>query len=126
MLAFIAFSGLLYFGFSQKMKRNRIEREAQEEIYRQELAFKKKELTSQTLHLVQKNMFLEPLRKEFVKGTQSFVNMFMFTADADPVLKEKIALDMASAPSRHPLLDDAANGFLAAPSRRCRPFIPRI
>ena len=46
----------------------------------------------------QKDMFLAPLRKDFVKGTQNFIKMYMFTADADPVLKEKIALDMSSAP----------------------------
>lgn len=63
MVAFIMISGLLWFGFNQKMKKNKVERAAQEEIYRQELAFKKKELTSQTLHLVQKNLFLENLRE---------------------------------------------------------------
>ncbi len=61
MFTFIAVSGLLFFGFRQRMKRNRIEREKQEQIYRQEIAHKKKELTSQTLHLVQKNTFIQEL-----------------------------------------------------------------
>ena len=43
------------------MKKNRIAREKQEEIYKQEIAYKKKELTSQTLHLVQKNTFIQEL-----------------------------------------------------------------
>lgn len=61
MVSFIAVSGLLFFGFRQRMKRNRIAREKQEAIYRQEIEHKKKELASQTLHLVQKNTFLEEL-----------------------------------------------------------------
>ncbi|MDV7138716.1 tetratricopeptide repeat protein [Maribacter sp. TH_r10] len=61
MFTFVAVSGLLFFGFRQRMKRNRIAREKQEEIYKQEIAYKKKELTSQTLHLVQKNTFIQEL-----------------------------------------------------------------
>ena len=45
------------------MKKNRIAREKQEEIYRQEIAHKKKELASQTLHLVQKNTFIQELKE---------------------------------------------------------------
>ncbi|MET1259459.1 tetratricopeptide repeat protein [Flagellimonas sp. DF-77] len=59
----LALSGLLVFGFRQRMKKNRIAREKQEEIYRQEIAHKKKELASQTLHLVQKNTFLDELKE---------------------------------------------------------------
>lgn len=62
MLSFVAISGLLFFGFRQRIKKNKIEREKQEEIYKQEIEFKKKELTSQTLHLVQKNSFLQELK----------------------------------------------------------------
>ncbi|MFD2563115.1 tetratricopeptide repeat protein [Aquimarina rubra] len=63
MISFIAFSGLLFFGFRQRIKRNAIEREKQEEIYKQEIEFKKKELTSQTLHLVQKSSFIQELKE---------------------------------------------------------------
>ena len=61
MVSAIALSGLLIFGFRQRINRNRIAREKQEEIYRQEIAHKKKELASQTLHLVQKNTFIQEL-----------------------------------------------------------------
>jgi len=59
----VLLSGLLFFGFRQRMKKNKIEREKQEEIYKQEIEFKKKELASQTLHLVQKNSFLTELKE---------------------------------------------------------------
>ena len=61
MLTFVAVSGLLFFGFRQRMKKNRIAREKQEAIYQQEIAHKQKELASQTLHLVQKNTFIQEL-----------------------------------------------------------------
>ncbi len=61
MFTFVAVSGLLFFGFRQRMKKNRIAREKQEEIYKQEIEHKKKELASQTLHLVQKNTFIQEL-----------------------------------------------------------------
>ncbi|WP_289644650.1 helix-turn-helix transcriptional regulator [Maribacter aestuarii] len=60
-LSGVALSGLLFFGFRQRIKKNRIEREKQEEIFKQEIEHKKKELTSQTLHLVQKNTFIQEL-----------------------------------------------------------------
>lgn len=63
MVTFIVVSGLLFFGFRQRMKRNRLAREKQEAIYKQKLAHKKKELASQTLHLVQKNTFIQELMK---------------------------------------------------------------
>lgn len=59
MASALALSGLLVFGFRQRIKKNRIAREKQEEIYKQEIEHKKKELTSQTLHLVQKNTFIQ-------------------------------------------------------------------
>ncbi|MDP5082220.1 MAG: hypothetical protein NWP87_06140, partial [Winogradskyella sp.] len=37
MFSMLAISGLLYFGFKQRMKKNKIEQEKQEEIYKQEL-----------------------------------------------------------------------------------------
>lgn len=67
MIAFLIMSGLLYFGFKQRIKRNKIAREKQEEIYKQEIEFKKKELASQTLHLVQKNTFIQELKENLEK-----------------------------------------------------------
>lgn len=67
MFAFVAISGLLFFGFRQRIKKNRIAREKQEEIYKQEIEFKKKELASQTLHLVQKNTFIQELKENLEK-----------------------------------------------------------
>ena len=61
MASALALSGLLVFGFRQRIKRNRIAREKQEQIYQQEIEHKKKELASQTLHLVQKNTFIQEL-----------------------------------------------------------------
>ena len=61
MFSFLAVSGLLFFGFKQRIKKNQIARENQEEIYKHEIEHKKKELTSQTLHLVQKNTFIQEL-----------------------------------------------------------------
>ncbi|MCL6295257.1 tetratricopeptide repeat protein [Jejuia spongiicola] len=71
MMSFLALSGLLYFGFKQRIKKNKIAREKQEEIYKQEIAFKKKELTSQTLHLVQKNTFIQELKENLEKIKKS-------------------------------------------------------
>lgn len=71
MFTFLTFSGLLFFGFKQRIKKNKIEREKQEEIYKQEIEFKKKELASQTLHLVQKNTFIQELKENLEKIKQS-------------------------------------------------------
>ncbi|XCF04845.1 tetratricopeptide repeat protein [Tamlana crocina] len=71
MFTFVAVSALLFFGFKQRIKKNQIEREKQEEIYKQEIAFKKKELASQTLHLVQKNTFIQELKDNLEKIKQS-------------------------------------------------------
>jgi len=71
MAAILGLFGLSVFGFRQRIKKNRIAREKQEEIYKQEIAHKKKELTSQTLHLVQKNTFIQELMQnlEHVKNS---------------------------------------------------------
>ena len=61
MASALALFGLSVFGYRQRIKKNRIAREKQEEMYKQEIAHKKKELTSQTLHLVQKNTFIQDL-----------------------------------------------------------------
>lgn len=71
MFTFIAVSALLYFSFKQRLKKNKIEREKQEEMYKQEIEFKKKELASQTLHLVQKNTFIQELKENLEKIKQS-------------------------------------------------------
>ncbi|MCA0132796.1 tetratricopeptide repeat protein [Winogradskyella alexanderae] len=70
-VAGILTSGLLLFGFRQRIKKNKIEREKQEEIYKHEIAFKKKELASQTLHLVQKNTFIQELKENLEKIKKS-------------------------------------------------------
>ena len=71
MVSLLVTAGLLYFGFKQRIKRNKIEREKQEEIYKQEIAYKKKELTSQTLHLVKKNTFIQELKENLERIKQS-------------------------------------------------------
>ncbi len=71
MFSFLAIAGLIYFSFKQRMKKNKIEREKQEEIYKQEIEFKKKELASQTLHLVQKNTFIQELKDNLEKIKRS-------------------------------------------------------
>ncbi len=71
MISLLIIAGLLYFGFRQRIKKNKIEREKQEEIYKQEIEFKKKELASQTLHLVQKNTFIQELKENLEKIKKS-------------------------------------------------------
>lgn len=71
MLSFIAVAGLIFFSFKQRIKKNKIEREKQEAIYKQEIAFKKKELASQTLHLVQKSTFIQELKENLEKIKKS-------------------------------------------------------
>ncbi|GGD10704.1 tetratricopeptide repeat protein [Hyunsoonleella pacifica] len=71
MVSFLVIAGLIYFSFKQRIKKNRIEREKQEAIYKQEIEFKKKELASQTLHLVQKNTFIQELKDNLEKIKRS-------------------------------------------------------
>jgi len=52
--------GFGFYGFRQKIKRNRIEKEKVDS----ELAFKKKELTTHALHLAKKNETLESLKQK--------------------------------------------------------------
>lgn len=70
MASALALFGLSVFGFRQRIKKNRIAREKQEAIYKQEISHKKKELASQTLHLVQKNTFIQ----ELLENLQSIKN----------------------------------------------------
>ena len=71
MFSFLAIAGLIFFSFKQRIKKNKIAREKQEAIYKQEIAFKKKELTSQTHHLVQKNTFIQELKENLEKIKKS-------------------------------------------------------
>ncbi|WP_276391709.1 tetratricopeptide repeat protein [Eudoraea chungangensis] len=71
MFTALALSGLIFFGFRQRMKKNRLAREKQEAIYKQELAYKRKELASQTLHLVQKSRFIAELKDNLEKVKNS-------------------------------------------------------
>jgi len=64
MVSFILFSGLLFFSFRQRMKRRQVERMQQETIYQKEIEYKKKELASQTLHLLQKHNFIQELKEK--------------------------------------------------------------
>ena len=63
MVSAFALLGLSVFGYRQRIKKNKVEREKQEEIYRKEIEHKQKELASQTLHLVQKNTFIQELKE---------------------------------------------------------------
>jgi len=63
MASALALFGLSIFGYRQRIKKNRIAREKQEEIYKKEIEHKQKELASQTLHLVQKNTFIQELKE---------------------------------------------------------------
>jgi len=62
MFSFIAIAGLIGFGFKQRMKKIKMERDKLNEIYQQEIEFKKQELASQILQLVQKNTFIQKLK----------------------------------------------------------------
>lgn len=75
MVSFIIIGGLIYFGLNQRLKKKEIERKKQEEILKQEIEFKKKELASQTLHLVQKNTFIQEL-KENLERIKSSPELF--------------------------------------------------
>jgi tetratricopeptide (TPR) repeat protein/DNA-binding CsgD family transcriptional regulator len=75
MVSFVIIGGLIYFSLSQRLKKKEIERKKQEEIFRQEIEFKKKELASQTLHLVQKNTFIQEL-KENLERIKSSPELF--------------------------------------------------
>ncbi|MEY8019281.1 tetratricopeptide repeat protein [Muriicola sp. SD30] len=59
MASALTLSGLLVFGFRQRIKKNRIEKEK----ISKELEHKQKELTSQTLHLVQKSQFIAEIKE---------------------------------------------------------------
>lgn len=71
MFSFIIIAGLVYFGLSQRIKKNKILHEKEAEILKQEIEFKKKELASQTLHLVQKSTFITELKENLEKIKQS-------------------------------------------------------
>lgn len=59
--------GFGFYGFRQRTKRNQLEKEkvdAELQLKKSELAFKKKELTSHALHLAKKNEVLEGLKQK--------------------------------------------------------------
>lgn len=64
MISAILIAGLLYFGFRQRSKRNKAEYEKEKALIAKELEFKKKELVSQTLHLVNKNTMIQGLQQD--------------------------------------------------------------
>ncbi len=66
MASALALFGLSVFGYRQRIKKNGIAREKQEEIYKKEIEHKQKELASQTLHLVQKNTFIQELKENLI------------------------------------------------------------
>jgi len=70
MVSFIIIAVMTYLFFIQKIKKNKIGREKQEELLRKELEFKKKELASQTLHLVKKKTFIQELKENLEKLKQ--------------------------------------------------------
>jgi len=55
---------LVVYGLRQKMKRKEAEQEQERTAYEKELYFNRNELTTHTLHLVQKNELLEELREK--------------------------------------------------------------
>ncbi|PRX56220.1 tetratricopeptide repeat protein [Flagellimonas meridianipacifica] len=59
MASALALTGVLVFGFRQRIKKNKAEREK----ITKELEHKQKELTSQTLHLVQKSQFIAEIKE---------------------------------------------------------------
>ncbi|MCU4164109.1 tetratricopeptide repeat protein [Carboxylicivirga caseinilyticus] len=61
MMAFAMISLFLYFISRQRIRKKEQERKKQQEVFDQKLNFKKKELASQTLHLLQKNSFIQEL-----------------------------------------------------------------
>ena len=75
MVSAFALLGLSVFGYRQRIKKNKVEREKQEEIYRKEIEHKQKELASQTLHLVQKNTFIHEL-KENLENIKNSPDLF--------------------------------------------------
>ncbi|MDT0621612.1 tetratricopeptide repeat protein [Croceitalea vernalis] len=75
MTSALALFGLSVFGYRQRIKKNRIAREKQEEILKKEIEHKQKELTSQTLHLVQKNTFIQELM-ENLENVKNSPNKF--------------------------------------------------
>ncbi|MEX0995559.1 MAG: tetratricopeptide repeat protein [Flavobacteriaceae bacterium] len=69
LFSMITIAGLIFLVYKQRIKRNRLAHEKQQAIYKQELEFKKRELTSQTLQIFQKNTFI----KEFDHSIQQVV-----------------------------------------------------
>lgn len=63
----LAIGGLVFFGFNQRNKRKELAYQQKEEKMKNEIAFKKKELISQTLHLVNKNTLIQDLKQKLLE-----------------------------------------------------------
>ena len=81
-----------YFGFKQKIMRNRLQKEQQKVLYEKELAFKKRELTTHALHLAKKNELLGDLKQKAMNfkatvspqiGYQKLINTIDFDLQDD-------------------------------------------
>lgn len=88
LLGALAVFGLIYYGIRQKMKRNQLEKEKID----RELAFKKKELTTQALHIAKKNEVLENVKQKAkalktsekgVRGYQQLIQTINFDQQDD-------------------------------------------
>ena len=67
LIAVMIIAGLAYYGTRQKLKRNQAEREKEAQAFEMEITSKKKELTTHTLHLVQKNELLQDISNELLE-----------------------------------------------------------
>lgn len=62
LIAVLLVGGIGIFGYRQRLRRHQVERRIEKESFEKELSFKKKELATHTLHLVQKSELLESIR----------------------------------------------------------------
>lgn len=75
------------------MKKKEIERLKQEEIYKKEIEYKKKQLVSQTLHLVQKSTFIQELKENLVNASKSQDQFKVEFRRIAMLLRKETALD---------------------------------
>lgn len=67
LISTIIIAALIYFSLRQTQKKRAIKHQKEQDLLRQELAYKKKQLVSQTLHLVQKSTFMQELKDNLEK-----------------------------------------------------------
>lgn len=81
-----------YYGFRQKIKRQKQQKDQQKILYEKELAFKKRELTTHALHLAQKNELLGDIKQKAINfkktanpqvGYQKLINTIDFDLKED-------------------------------------------